>query len=320
MEIETVTDTTVPNHDETEIESTEFEKNQKRYQDLISTFPHVKGWRFKDPFIRYGGHWWIQTILEGSLYAQEFFQARPSDFFICSYLKTGTTWPKSLTFLIANRSRFDDSTNPLLKLDSLKEKGNTLFSTHMPYNSLPDSVVKSGCKMVYIWRDPKDTFISLWLFFQKKRSDSGPLDSLEECFDMFCKGFSGYGPYLDHKAHQENPDNILFLKYETLSADPLPHVKRLAEFMGYGFTDEEEKNGVVEKIVNLCSFETLKNLEVNKSDKEREDHPSPFTKSAYFRKGKTGDWVNYLTPDMAARIDGIMEEKFKGTGLLEYGK
>ncbi|KAF2606782.1 hypothetical protein F2Q68_00045610 [Brassica cretica] len=146
MEIETVTDTTMPNHDETEIESTEFEKNQKRYQDLISTFPHVKGWGFKDPFIRYGGHWWIQTILEGSLYAQEFFQARPNDFFICSYLKTGTTWLKSLTFIIANRSRFDDSTNPLLKrnphelipfleiefplfpqVDSLKDKGNTLF-------------------------------------------------------------------------------------------------------------------------------------------------------------------------------------------------
>ncbi|KAF3519547.1 hypothetical protein DY000_02062595 [Brassica cretica] len=175
--------------------------------------------------------------------------------------------------------------------------------------------------MVYIWRDPKDTFISLWHFFQKKRSDSGPLDSLENCFDMFCKGFSGYGPYLDHvlaywKAPQENPDKILFLKYETLSADPLPHVKRLAEFMGYGFTDEEKKNGIVEKVVNLCSFETLKNLKANKGDKERELSQ----RARISGKGKTGDWVNYLTPDMAARIDGIMEEKFKGTGLLEYGK
>uniref|UniRef100_A0A0D3CWR1 Sulfotransferase n=1 Tax=Brassica oleracea var. oleracea TaxID=109376 RepID=A0A0D3CWR1_BRAOL len=114
--------------------------------------------------------------------------------------------------------------------------------------------------------------------------------------------------------------NDLFLKYETLSADPLPHVKRLAEFMGYGFTDEEEKNGVVEKVVNLCSFETMKNLEANKGDKEREDHPSPYTNSTYFGKGKTGDWVNYLTPEMAARMDGIMEEKFKGTGLLENGE
>ncbi|KAF3562422.1 hypothetical protein DY000_02012954 [Brassica cretica] len=132
----------------------QLEKNQKRYQDLI--LPHVKGWRPKDTLIGYGGHWWIQRILEGALYAQEFFQARPNDFFICSYLKT--------------------------------DKGNTLFATHLPHDCLPDSVVKSGCKMGYIWRDPKDTFISLWLFFQKKRLESGPLNGIEESFDMFCQG------------------------------------------------------------------------------------------------------------------------------------
>ncbi|WZZ05854.1 hypothetical protein YC2023_091775 [Brassica napus] len=241
---ETVTDTTVPNHDEKE--STEFEKNQKRYQDLISTFPHVKGWRPKAPLIEYGGPWWVQPILEGSLYAQEFFQARPNDFLICSYPKIGATWLKSLAFTIANRSRFDDSTNPLLKrnphelipfieiefplfphIDVLQDEGNTLFTTHMPHDCLPDSVVKSGCKMVYIWRDPKDTFISLWNFFQKQRSECGPLNSLEEAFDMFCKGLSVYGPYLDHvlaywKAYQENPHRVLFLRYETMRANPLP--------------------------------------------------------------------------------------------------
>ncbi|CAH8385823.1 unnamed protein product [Eruca vesicaria subsp. sativa] len=340
MATEAVTDTTVANHDETE--PTEFERNKERYQDLISTLPHVKGWRSKAPLIGYGGHWWLQFFLEGTLYAQEFFQARPIDILVCSYPKTGTTWLKSLAFVIANRSSFDDdSTNPLLSrnahelipfieiefplfphIDVIKDKGNTLFSTHMPHDCLPDSVVNSGCKMVYIWRDPKDTFISLWNFNQKLRLIRGPLNSLEECFDMFCQGLSANGPYLDHvlgywKAHQENPDKIFFLKYECLSADPLPYVKRLAEFMGFGFTAEEEKSGVVEKVVNLCSFETMKNLEVNKGDKEREDHPSPYSNSTYFRNGKTGDWENYLTPEMAARMDGIMEEKFKGTGLLE---
>ncbi|KAL0734909.1 hypothetical protein Bca4012_011119 [Brassica carinata] len=333
---------TVTERDETE-STDQFEKNRKRYKDLISTFPHAKGWMPKEPLFRYGGYWCTQHFLEGVFYAQEFFQARPSDLLICSYPKTGTTWLKALAFAITNRSRFDNLTNPLLKrnphelvpfieyefsffpqVDVLKDKGNTLFSTHMPHDFLSDSV-KSGCKMVYIWRDPKDTFISVWHFLQKRRSDCGPLNSLEKCFDMFCQGFSANGPYLDHalgywKAHQENPNQILFLNYETLSADPLPYVKRLAEFMGYGFTVEEEKNGVVEKVVNLCSFETMKNLEANKGDKEREDHPSPYTNSAFFRKGKTGDWINYLTPDMAARMDKLAEEKFKGTGLLENGK
>ncbi|KAG2322526.1 hypothetical protein Bca52824_015739 [Brassica carinata] len=344
MATETVSDATVPNHDNTKTEPTGFKKNQKRYKDLISTLPHVEGWRPNAPFIRYGGHWWIQDILEGSLYAREFFQARPSDFLVCSHPKTGTTWLKSLTFAIANRSRYEDSTNPLLKrnphelipfieiqfplfphIDVLQDKGNTLFATHMPHDFLPESVVKSGCKMVYIWRDPKDTFISLWHFSQNRRLESSVLNGLEESFDKFCKGLSVYGPYLDHvlgywKAHQENPDQLLFLKYETLSVDPLPHVKRLAEFMGYGFTAEEEKSGVVEKVVNLCSFETLKNLEANKGDKERQDHPSRYVNSVYFRKGNTRDWENYLTPDMAARMDGITENKFKGTGLLENGK
>nr|GMD80378.1 cytosolic sulfotransferase 5 [Ipomoea batatas] len=32
-------------------------------------------------------------------------------------------------------------------------------------------------------------------------------------------------------------------------------------------------------------------------------------------KGKVGDWRNYLTDEMARRLDQIVEEKFKGTGL-----
>ncbi|XP_019085800.1 PREDICTED: cytosolic sulfotransferase 18-like [Camelina sativa] len=121
------------------------------------------------------------------------------------------------------------------------------------------------------------------------------------------------------KAYQENPDHILFLKYETMRADPLPYVKRLAQFMGYGFTAEEEKKGVVEKVVNVCSFETLKNLEVNEGEKIRDDIPRVvYPNSAYFRKGKVGDWQNYLTQEMAARIDGLMQEKFKCSGLLEH--
>ena len=35
--------------------------------------------------------------------------------------------------------------------------------------------------------------------------------------------------------------------------------------MGYSFSLEEEKEGMVQKIIDLCSFENLSNLEVNKS-------------------------------------------------------
>ncbi|XP_010537407.1 PREDICTED: cytosolic sulfotransferase 16-like [Tarenaya hassleriana] len=343
MESETLNlaNQTSNNSDSTETEQTEFEKNQKKYQELIAKLPTTKGWRPSEILSEFGGHWWQQSLLEGLLHAKEYFQARPTDFLICSYPKTGTTWLKALTFAISNRSKFGDDDNPLRKrfahefvpyveidfaffpqVDVLKDQGNSLFSTHIPYGSLPDSILDSGCKMVYIWRDPKDTFISMWTFLHKEKSQDGELASLEEAFDMFCQGLSVYGPYLDHvleywKGHSENPERIMFLKYEEMRADPIPYVRRLAEFMGHGFSAEEEETGAVEKVVNLCSFETLKNVEANKGDKEREDRPAVYANSAYFRKGKVGDWQNYLTPEMAARIDGIMAEKFKGTDLIQ---
>ncbi|KAK6116883.1 hypothetical protein DH2020_049374 [Rehmannia glutinosa] len=89
-------------------------------------------------------------------------------------------------------------------------------------------------------------------------------------------------------------------------------VKKIAEFMGYPFTEEEEKQGLIDEIAKLCSFENLKNLEVNKNG----DIRGVLKNSSFFRKGKVGDWTNYLTPDMAERIKKIMESKFGGCGLI----
>ncbi|WZZ13601.1 hypothetical protein YC2023_106690 [Brassica napus] len=85
-----------------------------------------------------------------------------------------------------------------------------------------------------------------------------------------------------------------------------------------GVGAEEDKEGIVDKVVNLCSFDTLKNLESNQGEKNMEIRPSSFANSAFFRKGEIGDWQNYLIPEMAARIDGLMVEKLKGSGLLEW--
>ncbi|KAF5821936.1 Flavonol 4'-sulfotransferase [Helianthus annuus] len=51
---------------------------------------------------------------------------------------------------------------------------------------------------------------------------------------------SGYS-----KASLERPEIFLFLKYEDMKKDPTSNVKRLAEFIGYPFTTQEEKEGVI---------------------------------------------------------------------------
>ncbi|GLT44069.1 hypothetical protein SLA2020_179870 [Shorea laevis] len=85
--------------------------------------------------------------------------------------------------------------------------------------------------------------------------------------------------------------------------------------MGYPFTLEEESRGMVQKVVELCSFEKLSNLEVNKTGKYDLMDKFEIENRSFFRKGTVGDWKNYLTPEMAARFDQISEQKWKASGL-----
>jgi estrone sulfotransferase len=107
------------------------------------------------------------------------------------------------------------------------------------------------------------------------------------------------------------PNKILFLKYEDLKGDINFYVKRIAEFLGCPFTLEEEINGVIENIINLCSFETMKDLEANKSGIVG----WKIEKKDYFRKAEVGDWINYLSPTMVEKLSKIIEEKISGSGL-----
>jgi hypothetical protein len=54
--------------------------------------------------------------------------------------------------------------------------------------------------------------------------------SLEYAFDMFCRGVNPYGPYWDHvlgywKESLENPQNVLFLKYEEMKEQPIANLR-----------------------------------------------------------------------------------------------
>ncbi|KAA3463198.1 flavonol sulfotransferase-like isoform X1 [Gossypium australe] len=212
--------------------------------------------------------------------AQQQFEAQPTDIILCSAPRTGTAWLKSLTFATITRTSYDDSTTPLLfkmphdvvpfmELDHThfsanRHLGIPLLATHAPYSFLPTSIIDSGC-------------------------------------------VNWYGPYWDHvlgywKASLEHPDKFMFLKYEEMNEDTVLYLKKLAEFMGCPFSSEEQQKGMPEKIVKMCSFENIINLEVNKSGKHREGQGNLEAENKiYFRKGKVGDWKDYLTPEMSTQ-------------------
>ncbi|KAK3027253.1 hypothetical protein RJ639_041199 [Escallonia herrerae] len=306
-------------------------------RDLISSLPKERGW-LATHLYRYQGFWHNSRQLGGVLGCQQHFQAQDTDVLLVTTPKSGTTWLKAIMFTLVNRIHspvthehplLTNNPHELVPFLELKLYVDThipnltsfssprLFSTHLPFVSLPKSVLESGCKLVYLCRDPRDTFVSLWHFTNKLRPQShGTTSSLEEVFDKFCRGVSLCGPFWDHVLHYwkeslSNPEKIFFLKYEDMKEHPQLHLRRLAEFIGCPFSPEEETKGVVDDILGLCSFDNLSKLKVNVDGKLSSGEEN----KAFFRQGEVGDWKNYLTAEMVDQLDKIGEEKFYGSGL-----
>ncbi|OWM89448.1 hypothetical protein CDL15_Pgr024196 [Punica granatum] len=284
----------------------------------------------------YQGFWYTTRQLNMILPVQHQFRALDSDIILASTPKSGTIWLKAILFSLLHQSYYYSNItvdHPLLRknlhelvpfleflhmLDMNPDlsafTSPRLLATHIPFGSLPEFMKDFECKIVYLCRNPKDTYVSLWQFTNNLLpKEIGTTSSLEETFDKFCRGVSMDGPFWDHvlgyyKASLEMPHKVFFLTYEEMKEKPREQLKRLASFLGCPFSEDEEE---VDEILRLCSFDNLSKLEVNQNGKLSTGHEN----KSFFRKGEVGDWVSYLTPDMIERIDRITEEKFHGSDL-----
>ncbi|OIS95880.1 PREDICTED: cytosolic sulfotransferase 12-like [Nicotiana attenuata] len=304
---------------------------------LLLTLPKERGWLFSHIY-NYQGFWIAPRQLQAVRACQQQFLAQDSDIILVTFPKSGTTWLKALVFALVNRMNYPISgkNHPLLfknphdlvpflelKLyvdgqlpDFSSYTSPRLLSTHLTYGSLPKSVQDSQNKLVYLCRNPRDTFISLFHFANILKIENMGISSIEEMLDLFCKGVSFYGPFWNHvldywKESMEKPKKVLFLMYEEMKEQPEIQLKRLAEFLECPFSIEEENCGVVDEILRICSFENLSNLEVNKN----ENLSTGEKNKAFFRRGEVGDWKNYFTTEMVEKLNHIIEQKFQGSGI-----
>ncbi|KAJ0244265.1 Sulfotransferase domain-containing protein [Hirschfeldia incana] len=302
-------------------------------ENLISSLPSEKDFTGKKLY-NYQGSWYYPNTLQAILNFQKHFRARESDIIIASFPKSGTTWLKALAFAVVHRHKYAPnivshpllSDNPhnlvrFLELDLYVKNQRPgfeelpsprIFATHMPFQTLHESLRDSPCKVVYVCRNIKDALVSRWHFRIKRRSNY----SLEDIVDEYIKGPCFFGPFHEQvlsywKESLVNPDHVLFMRYEEMIEKAEAQVTRLADFLGCSFTEEEKQIGIVEKILELCSLGNLSNLEANKTGTSTCGIPH----QGFFRKGGVGDWKNHLTDDMARKLDEMVENKLEGSGL-----
>ncbi|XP_051121458.1 cytosolic sulfotransferase 12-like [Andrographis paniculata] len=304
-------------------------KSQFSNDDVL--LPKTHFWESME-IVHWEGFWFPPQVVKPAIKFRSTFAAADGDVLLTSAKKTGTTWLKSLALSCTQRGGEVDGADDLagnnphflvptveavgykhepLKFDIYDAPAPRLLHTHLPYSLLPDSVKtsSSSTKIVYLARNPKDTLISMWHFFN---SILRPIP-LEKAVDFFCSGVHHYGSFFDHVAEywiesRRRPEKILFVKYEELKSNPTAEVMKMAEFMGKALGSEDE----VEKILWRCSLERLRNLEVNKNGSVITCVPN----RCYFRKGEVENWKDYLTPEMAERIDQITRHKLEVIGLV----
>ncbi|RVX00415.1 Cytosolic sulfotransferase 1 [Vitis vinifera] len=261
----------------------EKQRESRSKREIISTLPTEKGWKIQGLMYQYQGFWYYSGgAVEGVMWMQNASRQGMKMFswYDFSAHPLLTSSPHELVPFL---EFYAEQNIPFPDLDTLSSP--QLYHTHIALTSLPQPVIDSQ------------------------------LVPLEEAFELFCKGISFYGPFWDHvlgywKDSLASPQRILFMKYEDVKRDSLCQVKRLAEFMGFPFSSEEEGQGLIHEIMELCSFENLRNLKVNKTGAISVGNVST-GKDTFFRKGEVGDWKNHLTAEMADRTDRIMEEKLK---------
>ncbi|KAF3320199.1 flavonol sulfotransferase-like protein [Carex littledalei] len=316
------------------------EEADSKYKELIFTLEKGEGW-LMSAMRNYKGFWQEERVLPGIMAMEDDFQCRPDDVIVASYLKSGTTWLKALTFTIMHRNKYANFlSHPLLKLNPHdcvpfteyhyatrdEQYLETLpcprvLGTHLPYSILPESIKKSKCPIIYISREPKDVLVSLWHMMNKSQGFNKSF-TFTRAFELFCEGQMPFGPVWDHvleyymKSLQLNPNCekrlILFLKYEEMMNDPVNGVMKLANFIGCPFQAEEIRNGIVDEIVDFCSFNKLKDLDINKNGGIGIDNAQ---NDFFFRKAVVGDWQNHMTPEMAIKLDEITKQKLHKSGF-----
>ena len=255
----------------------------------------------------------------------------PADVYVVSFPKCGRTW---LTLLVgrAIQQHFGlDKNDPLQlrKLGDLRPEIPRIAPTHdeLPQWKKPDELSHDksryeGKKVIFLVRDPRDTFVSN--YFQKKkrvtvsrsffffkrrgRERNQPFDG--ELADFMNTSIGGFDSLLRFfniwEQQRTTPAGFLLVRYEDLHEDPRRELWRVLDFAGVAGVSDE----VVDEAVRFASFDSMHKMEKNQTFKHGKLRPADKNDRESFktRKGKVGGYVDYLTEEQIAELNRKMAE------------
>uniref|UniRef100_A0A670Z5P1 Sulfotransferase n=1 Tax=Pseudonaja textilis TaxID=8673 RepID=A0A670Z5P1_PSETE len=276
---------------------------------------------FLSEYFQYKGISFPQVIYTESVLqmVEKDFQVRDDDIFNVTYQKSGTVWMLEILSLIRNNG---DPTwcqtipnwdrGPWFETvigyrTALTNKSPRIISSHLPVHLFAKSFFDSKAKIIYTVRNPKDVLVSLYHFASMFHpyKDPGTLDQFLECF---LKGDVPFGSWFDHVKgwmNWKDKENFFFITYEELQEDLRGSVVRISQFLGKVLDD-----AAIDSVVANASFESMKSNKMSNFSLTPKFIMNQ-KKSAFLRKGISGDWKNHLTKAQSECFDQVYNERLQ---------
>lgn len=233
---------------------------------------------------------------------------RPSDVFLVSYPRSGSTWSRFTLYeiLTGREAGFYDVQVALPGIHCL-ERGIPVLPGNGRLVGSHEQFRKEYKRALYLVRDPRDVVISEYSYLKALGFFRGDFDQFVEGFVGANARVNGYGPWQRHVTSWiDSPiadtPNLLLIRFEDLRSDPEKSFESISEFLGV-----KTSRDVVQRALSNNSIERMK-------EKERAAPQLPLEKDAFVRSGTVGGWRGTLTP---AQIQVI--ENYAGSGLVRVG-
>jgi aryl sulfotransferase len=190
------------------------------------------------------------------------FTPRPTDVFIATYPKCGTTWVTQIVHQL--RTGGDMSFGEIsevcpweiLALDCKQDVNADqagkfrVFKSHEAY----DSIAKGG-RYIHVCREPKDAFVSFYRFllpFVALPEGSIPVEQFAEAIFGGVSHSGGiWDFYVSWWEQRDNP-NVLWVCFEDLKADLKGEIARIASFLGFS-----EDKALFDMVLEKSSFKFM---------------------------------------------------------------
>ena len=256
------------------------------------------------------------------------YQPEPTDIFVMTPAKCGTTWMQQIVHGLRTRGSldFDEITQVVPWIEMAVDMGIDIyapqvaapraFKTHLNLNEVP-----KGGKYIAVVRDPKDALLSLYRFFEGWVMEKNSIPIEDFAHEFYVEGRErGYWKHIQAFWDRRADDDVLALCYENMKQDLPGTIERVAAFMSIELDDE-----LKEIAVRQSDFKFM-----SEHNRQFDDHIVRDTRNAAcgipndgttskVKNGNVGDSKLQVPPAILDEFDQIWREEITANfGLASY--